>query len=163
MFGNPIAFDRSCCFSAPTQHHGLFDEPSFCKGKPVAREALPTQSCLMHRPGPQDRIPLATMAPSGCACPLVLHSPSASSLPIYLFYLPFMYFVGHALPALVRSRGFTVRAPSALETKGARSSLRGERGLSLWEMSLPPPYEHHHNIAFGHPPPLPAPRPHCLG
>ncbi|KAJ6557112.1 hypothetical protein B0H10DRAFT_1192677 [Mycena sp. CBHHK59/15] len=65
------------------------------------------------------------------------------------------------LPALVRSRGFTPPAPSALGTKGARSSFQGERGLSLWEMSLPQPYEHHLDLAFAPSSPvhLPYPRP----
>jgi hypothetical protein len=126
------------------------------------RPMLPNKSTWTPRQDTSGDHGAIWLCPLTLPAGLVLHSPSASSLPIYLFYLPFMYFVDHALSALVRSRGFTLRAPSALGTKGARSSLRGERGLSLWEMSLSPPYDHHHNIVFGHLPPLPAPRPHCL-
>jgi hypothetical protein len=64
--------------------------------------------------------------------------------------------------SIVRPRGFTRGAPSALGTKGAPSSLRGSVDYSLWEeMSLPPPYEHHHFLAYAPSSPidLPYPRP----
>ncbi|KAJ6552366.1 hypothetical protein B0H10DRAFT_1250806 [Mycena sp. CBHHK59/15] len=61
---------------------------------------------------------------------------------------------------LVRSRGFTPRAPSALGTKGAPSSLRGSADYLLWEeMSLSSPYEHHHDLAYAPSSPIDLPYP----
>ncbi|KAJ7825446.1 hypothetical protein B0H13DRAFT_326315 [Mycena leptocephala] len=58
------------------------------------------------------------------------------------------------------TRGFTPGAPSALGTKGAPSSLPGRADCPWWEeISLPPPYEHHHDYIPSSPIGLPSPRP----
>ncbi|KAJ7689652.1 hypothetical protein B0H14DRAFT_3906603 [Mycena olivaceomarginata] len=68
-------------------HHGLFDEPSFCKSKPVAREALPTQSCPIIDPDPKTGYlwrPWRHLAVSVNPA-RSYYSPSASSLPSISF------------------------------------------------------------------------------
>ncbi|KAJ7815019.1 hypothetical protein B0H14DRAFT_1413397 [Mycena olivaceomarginata] len=76
--------------------------------------------------------------------------------------------VHYPLPALVHSRGFTPRAPFALGTKGALSSLRGEYGLSFVRgdvvaTGLQAPPRPRLCPVLVHRPRLPPPCPHITG